>query len=111
MVCVELIAKDRHGKFQGVIFVGSIHYDALKRVYDTRVSIPFVCNYVHLFNSACKASKYIKHQTQKDNGLTTCSFSGDSDNSYFIKIFFGHKSDWLFLIRDPAKQLRTVYEL
>jgi len=39
MVCVELIAKDRHGKFQAVIFVGSIHYDALKRVYDTRVGI------------------------------------------------------------------------
>ena len=38
MICVELIAKDRHGKFQGVIFVGSINYDALKRVYDTRVS-------------------------------------------------------------------------
>jgi len=39
MVCVELVAKDRHGKFQGVIFVGSINYDALKRVYDTRVGI------------------------------------------------------------------------
>lgn len=37
MVCVELVAKDRHGGFQGVIFLGSIRYDALKRVYDTRV--------------------------------------------------------------------------
>ena len=42
MVCVELVAKDRHGKFQGVIFVGSIQYDSLKRVYDARVSIYFL---------------------------------------------------------------------
>jgi hypothetical protein len=39
MVCVELVAKDKHGKFQGVLFVGSIHYDALKRVYDARASL------------------------------------------------------------------------
>lgn len=38
MVVVELVAKDRHNLFQGVIFLGSIRYDALKRVYDTRVS-------------------------------------------------------------------------
>ena len=37
MVCVELVAQDRHGPFQGVIFLGSIRYDALKKVYDTRV--------------------------------------------------------------------------
>ncbi|ELU08658.1 hypothetical protein CAPTEDRAFT_228278 [Capitella teleta] len=39
MVVVELIAKDRHGTFQGVIFLGSIRYDSLKRVYDTRASM------------------------------------------------------------------------
>ena len=38
MVCVELVAKDRHGRIQGVIFLGSIKYDALKQVYDSRVS-------------------------------------------------------------------------
>lgn len=38
MVVVELIAKDRNGSFQGVIFLGSIRYDSLKKVYDTRVS-------------------------------------------------------------------------
>ena len=37
MVCVELVANDRHGDLQGVIFLGSIRYDALKRVYDARV--------------------------------------------------------------------------
>jgi len=49
MVCVELIAKDRHGKFQGVIFVGSIHYDALKRVYDTRVGATNVLTAVYVY--------------------------------------------------------------
>lgn len=39
MVCVELVASDRDGAIQGVIFLGSIRYDALKRVYDARVSI------------------------------------------------------------------------
>lgn len=40
MVCVELVANDRDGTVQGVIFLGSIRYDALKKVYDARVSIP-----------------------------------------------------------------------
>lgn len=38
MVCVELVAADRSGAVQGVIFLGSIRYDALKKVYDARVS-------------------------------------------------------------------------
>ncbi|XP_058829341.1 uncharacterized protein LOC131688820 isoform X1 [Topomyia yanbarensis] len=38
MVCVELVASDRDGSVQGVIFLGSIRYDALKRVYDARQS-------------------------------------------------------------------------
>jgi hypothetical protein len=37
MVCVELVASDRQGAVQGVIFLGSIRYDALKKVYDARV--------------------------------------------------------------------------
>ena len=37
MVCVELVASDREGAIQGVIFLGSIRYDALKKVYDARV--------------------------------------------------------------------------
>ncbi|XP_031631344.1 uncharacterized protein LOC116345799 isoform X1 [Contarinia nasturtii] len=38
MVCVELVANDRDGAVQGVIFLGSIRYDALKKVYDARQS-------------------------------------------------------------------------
>lgn len=41
MVCVELVANDRDGSVQGVIFLGSIRYDALKKVYDARVSTRF----------------------------------------------------------------------
>lgn len=39
MVCVELVANDKDGAVQGVIFLGSIRYDALKKVYDARVGI------------------------------------------------------------------------
>ncbi|XP_063986744.1 uncharacterized protein LOC135167457 [Diachasmimorpha longicaudata] len=39
MVCVELVASDREGAVQGVIFLGSIRYDALKKVYDARSSL------------------------------------------------------------------------
>ena len=39
MVCVELVASDHAGHRQAVIFLGSIRYDALKRVYDARVSV------------------------------------------------------------------------
>lgn len=38
MVCVELVAKDHDGSIQGVIFLGSIRYDALKKVYEARQS-------------------------------------------------------------------------
>lgn len=37
MVCVELVASDKTNMFQGVIFQGSIRYEALKKVYDNRV--------------------------------------------------------------------------
>ncbi|GAB1608027.1 uncharacterized protein KIAA0930 homolog [Argonauta hians] len=39
IICVELMATDHHGKFQGVIFLGSIKYEALKKVYDARASL------------------------------------------------------------------------
>ncbi|XP_023673559.1 uncharacterized protein KIAA0930 homolog isoform X2 [Paramormyrops kingsleyae] len=39
MVCVELVASDKSNTFQGVIFQGSIRYEALKKVYDNRVSM------------------------------------------------------------------------
>lgn len=38
MVCVELVASDKTNTFHGVIFQGSIRYEALKKVYDNRVS-------------------------------------------------------------------------
>ncbi|XP_051911065.1 uncharacterized protein KIAA0930 homolog isoform X2 [Hippocampus zosterae] len=37
MVCVELVASDKSNTFQGVIFQGSIRYEALRKVYDNRV--------------------------------------------------------------------------
>lgn len=39
MVCVELVAGDRQGTARTVIFQGSIHYEALKRVYEARTSL------------------------------------------------------------------------
>ncbi len=35
MVCVELVAND--GRFRKVLFLGSIKYESLKKVYDARV--------------------------------------------------------------------------
>ena len=37
MVCVELVAK--HESFRKVLFLGSIKFEALKKVYDARVII------------------------------------------------------------------------
>lgn len=34
---MELVASDKTNMFQGVIFQGSIRYEALKKVYDNRV--------------------------------------------------------------------------
>lgn len=46
MVCVELVASDKTNTFQGVIFQGSIRYEALKKVYDNRVRSFLNCSYV-----------------------------------------------------------------
>ncbi|UYV62266.1 KIAA0930 [Cordylochernes scorpioides] len=39
MLCVELLAQDAHGQFQGVIFLGSLHYESLRQTYDARGSL------------------------------------------------------------------------
>lgn len=46
MVCVELVASDKSNSFQGVIFQGSIRYEALKKVYDNRVSSHANASYI-----------------------------------------------------------------
>lgn len=51
MVCVELVASDHAGIRQAVIFLGSIRYDALKRVYDARVSHHCIIITVQLCNA------------------------------------------------------------
>lgn len=52
MVCVELVASDKSNTFQGVIFQGSIRYEALKKVYDNRVRDQsvhlYTCTHEHL---------------------------------------------------------------
>jgi hypothetical protein len=39
MVCVELVARNPVLNESRVLFLGSIKYEALKKVYDTRVNI------------------------------------------------------------------------
>lgn len=40
-VCVELVAKDRYKHREAVVFLGSIRYEVIKQVYDSRVSFFF----------------------------------------------------------------------
>lgn len=51
MVCVELVANDRDGTVQGVIFLGSIRYDALKKVYDARVRYIYIYERSHCISN------------------------------------------------------------
>ncbi|KXJ12125.1 Uncharacterized protein KIAA0930 [Exaiptasia diaphana] len=39
MVCVELVAHDKSDSMRGVIFLGSIRFEALKKVYEGRASV------------------------------------------------------------------------
>ncbi|XP_071955845.1 uncharacterized protein KIAA0930 homolog [Antedon mediterranea] len=39
MVCVELVANERHGSFRSVVFLGCVRYEALKRVYENRATM------------------------------------------------------------------------
>lgn len=36
-VCVELVARDRYNSRESAVFLGSIRYEVLKQVYDTKV--------------------------------------------------------------------------
>lgn len=64
MVCVELVAKNPLVNESKVLFLGSIKYEALKKVYETRVcSIPMSMN-VHIYlisgnNKYSNGSTYI----------------------------------------------------
>ncbi|XP_072034034.1 LOW QUALITY PROTEIN: uncharacterized protein KIAA0930 homolog [Amphiura filiformis] len=40
MLCVELVACEKQGPFRSVVFLGSVRYEALKTVYETRASTP-----------------------------------------------------------------------
>lgn len=74
MVCVELVASDREGAIQGVIFLGSIRYDALKKVYDARVSCPVdfasrLANYLHIIDSTVRWSSFLfAVESEHENG-------------------------------------------
>ena len=37
-VCVELVARDRYRTKESALFLGSIRYEVLKQVYDTKAS-------------------------------------------------------------------------
>ena len=41
-VCVELVVKDRQRTREAVVFLGSIRYEILKQVYDTKVRIKYL---------------------------------------------------------------------
>lgn len=38
-VCVELLARDRTGRYESAVFLGSIRYEVLQQVYETKVSV------------------------------------------------------------------------
>lgn len=51
MVCVELVAKNPLSNEQKVLFLGSIKYESLKKVYETRVGENREINHMYfIFN-------------------------------------------------------------
>lgn len=40
-ICVELVVRDRYRNSETVIFLGSIRFDVLKKMYDSRVKIKY----------------------------------------------------------------------
>lgn len=47
-ICVELVARDRYRNCEAVIFLGSIRFDILKKLYDSRVNY-FKIFYIYIF--------------------------------------------------------------
>ncbi|PAA94211.1 hypothetical protein BOX15_Mlig026296g3 [Macrostomum lignano] len=41
LICVELVARDRLGEFQGVLFLGSVRYEAILDVYQAKSASSF----------------------------------------------------------------------
>lgn len=91
MVCVELVASDREGAIQGVIFLGSIRYDALKKVYDARVSLLIVVikNNSLLFflkNLTLDICFQSSLSTKMAQRMTFGLFSGTSQRVEFVRM-------------------------
>ena len=38
LICVEVVAAEKQGHYRSVIFLGSVRYESLRRVYEARVS-------------------------------------------------------------------------
>jgi hypothetical protein len=64
MVCVELVAKNPFSSNSRVLFLGSIKYEVLKKVYETRVNNEIVLVEYHI----CKTIQWISG----DNRYACC---------------------------------------
>lgn len=85
MVCVELVATDREGSTQGVIFLGSIRYDAVKWVYDARVSFSFY--YFLFFHAFLKEPVLLIYIDFRS--VLTLKFLKESLLAFFLLLLLG----------------------
>jgi hypothetical protein len=75
MVCVELVARNPVLNDSRVLFLGSIKYEALQKVYETRVKISNIYIYCNLRNFlgyskySCCSTNIIRNVYETTSGI------------------------------------------
>ncbi len=88
-VCVELVAKDRYNHRESAVFLGSIRYEVLKQVYDTRVSLHQDAScYTEIFNEKTfRANKNV----EVCFGWLYSAFLLDAGTEFILLLFYSDR--------------------
>lgn len=82
-VCVELVARDRFRDKESVIFLGSIRFDVLQKLYDSRVSrihttLEYFSGYLRVRRLGTGPKNWL-HPVIADTNLSRCEDHTEKD--------------------------------
>lgn len=81
-VCVELSARDRTHKNESVVFLGSIRYEVLRQVYDTKGSSAWQWAQKLVYNSGAGRVEFVRMKGPRGKGFAEMAVRQTCDPSY-----------------------------
>uniref|UniRef100_A0A915HKQ3 Uncharacterized protein n=1 Tax=Romanomermis culicivorax TaxID=13658 RepID=A0A915HKQ3_ROMCU len=80
-VCVELSAKDRNSRYESVIFLGSIRYEVLRQVYETKGSSAWQWASKWMSSSSDRHLEFVRMKGPRGKGFAEMAVSKLNDPS------------------------------